>query len=412
MKKKILRFTVAVLCILAVGSLGMTRVHAEVGVTEDTIKFGSFQDMSGPLAYIGKVVTTAIHVWMKWVNDDLGGIHGRKLKIKIEDNKYDPVLTKTAFTKLVNQHKVFALIAVYGSTPCTAIMEDIEREKIPVFPTYATVQTMFDPPKRYLFWYACSDEDNGIMMLDYMVNDLKVKSPKVGVCYIDDEWGKSARKGAEIGSKKYGVKLAGLAPFKRGQKNLNPMAMKLKAKGVTHCFYAGSAPGYANLLKEANKIGWRPLFFGDYVTVDPRAFMAEKLAHGQFHFFNVGLRHEGAPGWKNMEKRFAAMGPEAEKLLNVQLLPLMWNSLLFLKQALEDCGRDLTREKLINALESIKNFDTGGIGKIQYGPGIRKGTHFYRVLQADADKKTFIPVTDWRQPSIVWGSKERPAKKK
>jgi len=166
---------VAILCILGVSFFAMANVQAEVGVTDNKILFGSFQDMSGPGAYLGKQCSAALEVWKKWVNEDLGGIHGRKVDFVIEDMKYDPVLTKTAFTKLVHQHKVFAIITVYGSTPCTAILEDIKREKIPVFTTAATTQNMFDPPNRYLFWYACSDEDNGIMMVDYLVNDLKVR---------------------------------------------------------------------------------------------------------------------------------------------------------------------------------------------------------------------------------------------
>ena len=406
MKKMSFTFTMAIFFLLLVGHLGSSLVRAEVGITDDKILFGSFQDMSGPGAYLGKQCTSALVVWKKYVNEKLGGIHGRKVDFVVEDNKYDPVLTKTAFTKLVNQHKVFAIISVYGSTPCTAILDDIKKEKIPVFPTAASTQNMFDPPNRYMFWYACSDEDNGIMMVDYIVKDMKIKNPKLGVCYQDDEWGKSGLKGVKIGAKQYGLKFAS-AGYKRGSKNLNAQAMKLKAKGVTHCFYAGYAPVYAGLLKEANKIGWKPLFFGDYVTVDPRTFMAGKLAHGNYHFFNLGMRHEGAPGWKQMEKLFpwALSEKDAKGALQWRLMPLMWTPLLFLTQALEDCGHDLTREKLIDALETIKDFDTGGLGKIQYGPNMRKGTHSYRVLQCDFDKKIFAPVTDWRQPSLVWGKR-------
>lgn len=406
MKQTSLLFTLAIVCIFTAGVLSTPGICGEVGVTEDKILFGTFQDMSGPGAYLGKQVTSALAVWKSWVNDDLGGIHGRKVDFVVEDMKYDPVLTKTAFTKLVNQHKVFAIISVYGSTPCTAILEDIKREKVPVFPTAATTQNMFDPPIRYLFWYACSDEDNGIMMLDYIVNDLKVKNANIGVVYQDDEWGKSALKGVEIGAKKYGFTVTS-AGYKRGSKNLNPQAMKMKAKGVTHCFYAGYAPVYAALLQEANKIGWKPVFFGDYVTVDPKTFMAGDLADGHYHFFNLGMRQERVAGWIQMEKLFnEKLGAEAaEEPLNWNLMPLMWTPLLFLNQALQDVGPDLNREKLIDALESIQNFDSGGLGKIQYGPNLRKGTHEYRVLQCDAKKQLFIPVTDWREPSLKWGNR-------
>lgn len=405
MKNKVFYFAVALFCVLAVGTLGTARVHAEVGVTDKEILFGSFQDMSGPGAYLGRLCTTTLSIWVNYVNKELGGIHGRKLKFVVEDNKYDPVLTKTAFNKLVNQHKVFALIMVYGSTPCTAVKEDIKKEKIPTFPTAATVQSMFDPPNRYLFWYASSDEDNAIMMVDHIVNNMKPKNPVIGVCYQDDEWGKSAVTGAKLACKKYGLKLV-TAGYKRGSKNLNSQSMRLKAKGVTHCFFAGYAPVYAALLMEANKIGWKPVFFGDYVSVDPRTFMAGKLAHGHYHYFNLGVRSERTPGWKKIERLFTAAG--AEKLLHVPILVLLWNPMLFLTQALQDCGRDLTREKLVDALESIKNFDTEGLGWIEYGPNMRKGNSKYRLLQADANKKIFVPVSDWGEPSIVWGSKERP----
>jgi branched-chain amino acid transport system substrate-binding protein len=406
MQKNRCRLAMASVCLFALCALATVGFGGEIGVTDEKILFGSFQDMSGPGAYIGKVCTAALSAWKKYVNEDLGGIHGRKVDFVVEDMKYDPVLTKTAFTKLVHQHKVFAVISVYGSTPCTAILDDIKKEKVPVFPTAATTQNMFDPPIRYLFWYACSDEDNGIMMLDYIVNDLKAKNAKIGVIYQDDEWGKSALKGVQIGAKKYGFKVAS-AGYKRGTKNLNPQAMKMKAKGVTHSFFAGYAPVYAALLQEANKIGWKPTFFGDYVTVDPRTFMAGDLADGHYHFFNLGMRHERVPGWIQMEKLFTEkLGAEAAKdPLSWRLTPLLWTPMLFLTQALQDVGPDLTREKLIDALENIKDFDSGGLGKIQYGTNLRKGTHEYRILQCDAKNKKFVPITGWREPSLKWGER-------
>ncbi|MBM4327469.1 MAG: hypothetical protein FJ118_09935 [Deltaproteobacteria bacterium] len=382
--------------------LSAPAAKAEVGVTDDKILFGSFQDMSGPGAYLGKMCSLVLAAWKRWVNEDLGGIHGRKVDVVIEDNKYDPVLTKTAFTKLVDQHKVFALTAVYGSTPCQAIIEDIDKAKIPVFATAATTQTMFDPPRRYLFHYACSDQDNSIMMVDYIINDLKTKDPKIGICYQDDEWGKDALSGVELAGKKYGLAHTA-APYKRGEKNLNPQVMKLKAAGVTHCFFAGYAPVYAALLTEANKVGWKPIFFGDYVTVDPKTFMAGDLANGHFHFFNLGLRSEGVPGWKKMEEIFTKGG--ATEALDWPLAPLMWTPLLMLTKAMQDIGKDLTREKLIDTLQSYKDFDTAGLGKIEFGPNLRKGSHVYRVLQCDAAKKEFKPLTDWREPSLVWGKR-------
>ena len=224
--KRTVMFLATAICI----AIGAVPASAEVGVTDDMIKFGTFQDMSGPGAYLGKMCTTGLTVWKKWVNEKLGGIHGRQVDFVVEDMKYDPVLTKTAFTKLVNQHQVFSIIMVYGSTPCTAVKEDIKKEKIPVFTTAASVASMYDPPNRYLFWYACNDEDNAIMMVDYVMNDLKAEKPKFGVCYQDDEWGKSALSGLEIAAKKYGLNYAA-APYKRGEKEPELPGHEIEGQG-------------------------------------------------------------------------------------------------------------------------------------------------------------------------------------
>jgi branched-chain amino acid transport system substrate-binding protein len=401
MKKTLMGVFLAAILTIPLGG-AVPEAGAEVGVTDAMITFGTFQDMSGPAAYLGAMCTGAINAWKKYVNDDLGGIHGRKVEVVVEDNKYDPQLTKTVFSKLVNQHKVFALLTVYGSTPCVAILEDVKKEKIPVVTTAASVESMYDPFNRYMFWYAANAQDEGILMVDYVVNDLKAKDPKIGVCYQDDEWGKDGRKGIEVACKKYGLK-ASFAPYKRGEKNLNSQAMRLKADGVTHCFFVGYAPVYAALLAEADKVGWKPVFFGDYVSVDPRAFIAGKLANGHYHIFNWGLRSEGGEGWKQMEKYFKETG--AEKLLAVPLMPVVWNPLMLVTKALQDCGKDLTREKFIDTIEKIGEFDAGGLGKIGFGPEMRKGTKYYRVLKADAEKKDFKAVTDWREPSLVWGKR-------
>lgn len=379
--------------------------QAETGVTEDTILMGTFQDLSGPLNYLGKLGTAVLNVWVHYVNDELGGIHGRKIKLVVEDNKYDPVLTKNAYNKLVHQDKVFMIVSVYGSTPCTAILEDIKKDKVPVFTTAAATESMFDPINPYMFWYAANGQDEGILMVDYVVNKLNAKNAKIGICYQDDEWGKDALEGVELACEVYDLKYAE-APFKRGSKNFNTQAMRLKAKGVTHCLYVGPDTGYSSLLEEANKIGWKPVFFGDYVSVHPRIFTNPELADGHYHIWSFGLPQETGPGREKMERLFTEAG--AEKILNVPLLPILWNPLMLLTEALEQAGPDLTREKLIATIEDIGEFDTGGQGTIGFGPDSRKGTKYYRILEADAENQRFVPVTDWIEPSIVWGSELRP----
>ncbi|RLB14434.1 MAG: hypothetical protein DRG82_13775, partial [Deltaproteobacteria bacterium] len=70
--------------------------------------------------------------------------------------------------------------------------------------------------------------------------------------------------------------------------------------------------------------------------------------------------------------------------------------------AIKRCGKDLTREKLIKNLESMKNFDTGGItGNITYSHEDHCPLSAMRIVRADPKTTRYIAVTDWGYPTIT-----------
>jgi branched-chain amino acid transport system substrate-binding protein len=85
------------------------------GVSKDEIIIGTIQDLSGPVAAYGKAARNGIQLRVDEINEQ-GGINGRKIKLIVEDNAYDPKRAVLAAQKLVNQDKVF-LIASHIGTP-------------------------------------------------------------------------------------------------------------------------------------------------------------------------------------------------------------------------------------------------------------------------------------------------------
>ncbi len=75
------------LCLSALLALG---AHAQQqGVSKDEIVIGTIQDLSGPLAGFGKQARSGMQLAVAEINEQ-GGINGRKLKLLVEDNGYDP----------------------------------------------------------------------------------------------------------------------------------------------------------------------------------------------------------------------------------------------------------------------------------------------------------------------------------
>ena len=55
----------------------------------------------------------------------------------------------------------------------------------------------------------------------------------------------------------------------------------------------------------------------------------------------------------------------------------------------------------IEALESLKNFDMGGItGPVTYGTKDRKGSDYCKLYKADVEKGSLIPISGWIKPNL------------
>lgn len=375
-------------------------VFAEDGVTDDSIVFGHFGAMSGPGAYIGKLVVALTQAWMQKVND-AGGVHGRKLSMVIEDNKYDPNLTKTAFLKLLDK-KVFALVNVYGSSPCVAVLDDVQKAKIPVIPTMASTSEMFIPMKRYWFWLAACGLESGVIVNDYIYGDLKLKDARVAICYQDDEWGKDGRKGMEIGAKKYGKEVVAAVSFQRGSKDMTSQITTLMTAKATHVYFVGFGPDFAMLIRTAQNLNYKPQFIGDYVSVDVR--LGEWGGEGTDKAWAIGitgLPEEGGPGIDEARAYVEKYVPPPNNKLVFPTEMLICAGNKLMEVALQRCGKDLNRERFVESLEATGGMDMGGlVGKIGYSKTSRKGISQYRIYKYDLPGKKFSMLSDWRLPSI------------
>jgi ABC-type branched-subunit amino acid transport system substrate-binding protein len=64
-------------------------------------------------------------------------------------------------------------------------------------------------------------------------------------------------------------------------------------------------------------------------------------------------------------------------------------------EALQRAGRELSREKLITALEGLYEYDTGVTPRITFGPNRRVGAMGGYVISVDPAKKEFVAVSGW-----------------
>lgn len=223
MKQSLFRITMT----SALALSGAAAMAQSQGVQENEIVLGSIQDLSGPVAAFGKHVQQGMKMRADEINDK-GGIHGRKLRLIVEDNKYDPKNSVLAAQKLVNRDEVFAMIGNLGTaTNMAALPLQLRRNVINFYPL-TSAREMFDPFHRLKFAFSNTYHDQMRVIVPQLAKEKGVK--KVCAMYQDDEYGQEVLQGAEEGLKEAGMQMTEKTSFKRGSTDFSSQMQRLAAE--------------------------------------------------------------------------------------------------------------------------------------------------------------------------------------
>ena len=244
------------------GALAVTSVQSfaqSQGVSKTEILIGTILDQSGPLAGFGKQSRLGMQLRVDEVNEQ-GGINGRKLKLIVEDDGYDPKKAVLAAQKLVNQDKIFIMAGHLGTAQNLASMPvQFEKNVINFFPITAA-REMFEPLDRLKYSFAATYFDQ---MREALPNLIKEKNAKkVCTIYQDDDFGLEVLRGAEAGLKTAGMVLVEKTSFKRGATDFSSQVAKMKASGCDLVVLGTIIRETIGTIGESRKTGFSPTFIG------------------------------------------------------------------------------------------------------------------------------------------------------
>ncbi len=257
MKHKLFSLTAAAL-VLAGWAVGGPALAAEQqGVSKNEIVIGTIQDLSGPLAGYGKQSRNGMQLRIDELNEQ-GAIHGRKLKLLVEDSGYDPKKAVLAAQKLVNQDKIFIMAGHLGTAQNNAAMPiQFEKQVVNFMPLTAS-RDMYDAPNELKYALLSSYYDQIRMVLPKMATDKNAK--KICIIYQDDEFGLEVLRGAEAGVKTLNMELTEKTSFKRGSTDFSTQVAKMKSAGCELVVLGTIIRETIGTVAEARKTGFNPIF--------------------------------------------------------------------------------------------------------------------------------------------------------
>lgn len=376
-------------------ALGAGAVHAqEVGVTATEILLGEVQPMSGPASLIGKAGAAGSRLAIAEINA-AGGINGRRLRAIYEDDGYVPARSVIAVKKLIDSDKVFALTGTTGSSHMVAMLPTIEEAKIPTIVHMAPHPAVVSPRRPTVFMIGPDYDLAGYVPINHMIEKMGQKGGKFGILYQDDDFGKALLAGYQKAVKQHGVASVAEIPFKRGAKDFSAEVLQLKEKGVTGVYLGTLTTETAAVLGEFRRLGMTPIVGTLWAGQLPAAVKLASPSGFEYLIPDYYASNYDPPGQKLMEK--AKQFLSADDFANFNRYTVSgYVGTMVLAEGIRRCGANVTRTCVVDQLNKLRNFDTGGLtGPVSLDNPKGQAVLPIKLFQTDPKNATVRSVTDF-----------------
>ena len=259
---KLLKRAVALLMVsaLAVTSLVACGSKKENSGSSDadTFKIGGIGPTTGDAAVYGIAVKNGAQLAVDEINE-AGGINGKKIEYKFEDDQADAEKSVNAYNTL-KDWGMQILVGSVTSTACTAVVEETHTDNMfQLTPSATALESIqYDNAFRMCF----SDPSQGVASADYIV-DNKI-AEKVAVIYNSSDVYSSGiyQKFAEEAKTK-GLEIVAAEAFTADNKtDFSVQLQKAKASGADLVFLPIYYQEASLILAQAQKMGYTPKYFG------------------------------------------------------------------------------------------------------------------------------------------------------
>lgn len=376
------------LLVLALSALMLTslvgctsKVVAAQGVTDTEVVIANCAATSGAYAPVGVPFIAGIQAYVDKINA-AGGINGRKIVFKHQDDEFDPIKGKACLSKFVNDDKVFAIVGHFGTPVVGATLQDLKDSGIPAvyFATgigqlYADKATKDDKnwnilPVQPIY------KTEGQIMVARAVGDFKAK--KIGVIYTNDDAGKDLLFGAQKKATELKVELVE-QQVTAGATDVSAAVTAIKNANVDFIIGAAIQATIPTIIKELAAQNVNKDLITTYVNVSPaiaKSFLDQTA--GKFTVYGNGWVAIDTDHKTAIDEYVASI--DAKYASNAYAMT-GWIAAQFFVEGLKRVSGTVTWDKYIKAMESAPIKNPFG-GTIDYANGARLGTQEMNLSKA------------------------------
>jgi ABC-type branched-subunit amino acid transport system substrate-binding protein len=363
------------------------------GLNEDTIKVGAALPMTGPLAMIGEDVKQALEAYFKEVNKQ-GGIYGRKVELIVADSRGDAAGTAEATKRLVDQSGVFALVGSFEPNGSEATNEFLKRREAPLIGPVTLSPRMPVVPNPYVFYLLPSFADQSRSLVDFI--GMEAGKPegrpasRLAVIYANNDLARDALSGVKAEAKFHSMEIVAEQSYNAGQLSPGAAVKSLIAKNPDYIFFFGSGDEFMAFAKEMDRAKLEAGLLGSVVMIGRSALSLPPAVAARTHLsYPASL-----PDRDDFAEFISVMKESGVAPRNAGFQAVAYAAAKIFVEAAKSSSKQLNRPDIIKALEQMRNYATGVIAPVTFGPNRRIGANGSYIIKIDLSRKQYVAVSD------------------
>lgn len=366
--------------------------YQDPGVSESAIKIGTLIPAAGPGAELGEVIAATITAYFNDINNR-GGIYGRRLELIVEKAGAGQQLALPV--RQLAGERVLALIAPYTPGKEQELSQLAEELQLPLIAPVDLSSMDSQSFLRYRFVLSGGLHEQTCALATAAVRKLPLHQPTVAIVYPQKS-GDSAAEAAEAIYRSNGWQKISRYPYTSGAFDGRSTFSRLRQEQAAILLFLGGEIEAAALFAEIAAAAWAPTIFMPGTSIG-KALSQVPGQLGDKLWLSFPSLPDDRKAWGMAE--FVGMAQRQKLTVSHQTVQLAaYAGTKVFVEGLRRSGRDLSRERLVETLDRLFEYDTGLTPPISYGKNRRTGSRGAHVVTVDplqAGKKEFITPRGW-----------------
>ena len=361
------------------------------GLTDTGIVLGTVLPEKAALSGLAQSMGDVLQAYFAEINAH-GGIYNRKIELRVMYG--DSKSTVSNVKHLIDDDQVFAIVSGLTAGAEDGVAALTQEKEVPFIGPSTLLPQRGLPLNRYIFYLLPGLKEQARALATFAARTGEVSKSRAAIVSPDLEFNRDIAATLEAQTKKLGWNYVTSSYYAREQFSAAQFVNELNQKGIDTVFFLGSGPEAAAILREAEAVGWTPRLYmlGSLVGRNITDAVSVKMKDKVFLAFATvpaDVSAAGAADYSALLQRHKLDSTHAAAQASAIAAARI------LVHALERCGKDLSRERLITTLEGLYEYDTGLMPKISFGPNRRIGSLGAYVVTIDPEKKLFPASLEW-----------------